>query len=104
VSGDELIGNVIRIIADHLQLRADPQNIVADLLDQRRSPADRHGAERVPGMARDQAEPGGLNPELPLDLGASLARRLMVLYAVRGVVPLKKIDNAAVFELTGLHL
>jgi hypothetical protein len=39
VSGDELIGHVIQVIADDLRLRADSQDIVADPLDQRCSPA-----------------------------------------------------------------
>jgi hypothetical protein len=30
VSGDELIGNVIQVIADDLRLRPNPQNVVAD--------------------------------------------------------------------------
>jgi hypothetical protein len=33
VLSDELIGNVIEVIADELRLRADSQNIVADPLD-----------------------------------------------------------------------
>jgi hypothetical protein len=56
VSGNQLIRNVIQVIADDLWLRADSQNIVAGSLDQRRFPAGRHGAKRVPGVARDQAK------------------------------------------------
>ena len=104
VSGDELIGDVIQVIADDLRLRAHPQNIVADPLDQRCFPAGRHGTERVPCMAGDKTELGGLNPKLPLDVGVSLARRLMVLHAVRAEAALEKIDDTAVLELTGLHL
>jgi hypothetical protein len=33
VPSDELIGNAVQVIAHHLRLRADPQNIVADALD-----------------------------------------------------------------------
>jgi hypothetical protein len=33
VSRDELIGNVVQVIADDLRLRTDPQNIVAGTLD-----------------------------------------------------------------------
>jgi hypothetical protein len=65
VSGDELIGDVIQIIADDLWLRADSQSIVADPLDQRRFPAGRHGSKRVPCVARDQTELRGLDPKLP---------------------------------------
>ena len=104
MSGDELIGNVIQVIADDLRLRADPQNIVADPLDQGCFPAGRHSAKRVPCMAGDKTELGGLNPKLPLDVGVSLARRLMVLHAVRAEAPLEKIDNAAMLKLTGLNL
>ena len=34
VSSDELIGNVIQVIAEDLRLRADSQNIVTDPLNQ----------------------------------------------------------------------
>jgi hypothetical protein len=50
VSGDELIGDIVQVIADDLWLRADPQHVVAGPLDQRGAPASRDGAERVPGM------------------------------------------------------
>jgi hypothetical protein len=53
VPGDELVGDVVEVIADDLRLRAHPQQIVAGPSDQRRFPARRHGAERVPGMAGD---------------------------------------------------
>jgi uncharacterized membrane protein YkgB len=33
VTGDQLIGDVVQIIADNLRLRADSQNIIADALD-----------------------------------------------------------------------
>ena len=71
--GDELIGDVIEIIADDLRLRADPQKVVADPLDQRRFPPGRDGAERVPGMARDKAELRGFDAKLRLDVGVGLA-------------------------------
>ena len=104
MSRDELIGNVIQISADDLRLRANPQNVVADPLDQRCFPARRYGAKRVPGMARDKTELRGFHAELPLDISVSLARRLMVLHAIGAETPLEKIDNAAMFKLAGLHL
>ena len=104
MSGDELIGNVIQVIADDLRLGADSQNIVAGSLDQRCFPAGRYGAKRVPCMARDKAELRGLNSKLPPDIGVSLARGLMVFHAVRAEAPLEQIDNAAMFKLTGLNL
>jgi hypothetical protein len=61
VPGDELIGNVIKIIAHDLWLRANPQDIVTGPLDERCFPAGRHGTKRVPCMARDQTQPRGLN-------------------------------------------
>jgi hypothetical protein len=70
VSGDELIGAVIQVIADDLRLSADSQNIVADPLGQRRFPAGRRGSKRVPCVARDQTGLRGL--KLPLDVGVSL--------------------------------
>ena len=56
VSGNELIGNVVEVIADKLRLRADAQQVVADTLDQRRLPARRDGAKRVPCVAGDETE------------------------------------------------
>ena len=35
MSGDELIGNVIQVVADDLRLRADFQQIITNTLDQR---------------------------------------------------------------------
>src|SRR6516162_9161573 len=77
VPRDELIGDVTQVVADDVWLRSNPQNIVADPLDQRGFPAGRHGAKRVP-VARDKTELRGLNPKLPFDVTVSLARRLMV--------------------------
>ena len=73
MSGDELIGNVIQVIADGLRLRADSQNIVAYSLDQRCFPAGRNGSKRVPCMAGDKAELGGPNTKLPFDISISLS-------------------------------
>ena len=104
MSSDELIGDVIQVIADDLRLRADPQHIVTGPFDQRGLPAGRHGTQRVPCVAGDQTELRGLNPKLSFDVGVSLARRLMVLHTVCTEAALEKIDDAAVFELTGLNL
>src|SRR6478609_8156752 len=65
VSSDELIGNIVQVTAYDLRLRADPQKIVADTLDQRGSPARRDGAEGVPCVAGDKAELGGLDSGRP---------------------------------------
>jgi hypothetical protein len=94
VSADELIGNITEVIADDLRLRADPQNVVPDPLDQRRLPAGSHRAKRVPCMARNQTKLRGLNPKLALHMCVSLARRLMVLHAVRAEAPLES-ENVA---------
>ena len=101
---DKVIGHIIQVIADDLRLRPNSQNIVSDPLDQRRFPAGRHGAERVPRMARDKAELRGPNAQLPLYIGVGLARGFMMLHAVHAEVPLELIDNAAMFKLTGLNL
>src|SRR5262249_476181 len=99
--GDELIGNVVQVIADDLRLRPDSQDLVRRAPDQCRFPAGRYRAECVPGVARDQAELRRLDPKFPLDIGIGLTGRLMVLHAVRAEAPLEKIDNAALFKLTG---
>ena len=56
VSNDELICNVVEVIAYDLRLGTYTQNIVADTLDQRGLPARRDGAEGVPGVAGDETE------------------------------------------------
>jgi len=99
-----LIGNAVQVIVHELRLRTDAQNIVADTLDQRCLPARRDGAEGVPGVAGDQTELGGFNPEFFLHIGVSLGRRLVVLDAVGTESSFKQIDNAAMFKLAGLNL
>ena len=68
VSGDQLIGHVIQVIADDLWLRTNAQDIVADALDQRRLPAGRYRTKRVPGMASDKTELRRRNAKLLLDI------------------------------------
>ena len=58
MSCDELIGDIVEVTADYLRLGADPQDIVADALDQRGLPARRDGAESVPGVTSDETELG----------------------------------------------
>lgn len=70
--GDELIGDVVEVVADDLRLRADIEHVVADTFDQRRLPAGRDRAERVPGVAGDHAELGGFNAQLFFDISVSL--------------------------------
>ncbi len=55
-------------------------------------------------MASDETQLRRLYPQLPLDIGVSLTRRLVVLDAVHAEAPIEKIDNAAVFKLTCLNL
>src|SRR5262245_47987361 len=104
VSSDELIGNVVQVIAHDLRLRTDSQNIVADALDQRCLPPCRDGAEGVPCVAGDETESGGLSRKLLLDISVSFPRRLMVLHAVGAETPFKQIGDAAVLKLASLNL
>jgi hypothetical protein len=55
-------------------------------------------------VAGDKTEPGGLNRKRSLDIGISLARRFVMLHAVRAETPLKEIDNAAMLKLASLDL
>ena len=103
MSSDELIGNVVQVVANNLRLRADAQDIVADTPDQRSPPARRNGAERVPRVTGDKIELGGFNSKLFLDVSVSLARRLMVLHAIRAESSFKQIDDAAMLKLARLH-
>src|SRR5262245_43477229 len=104
VPSDEPVADIFEVIADNLWLRTDAQDIVADTLDQRGLPARRDGAERVPCVAGDKAEPRGFDAKLFFDVSVRLARRLMVPYAVGAESPLEQVDDAAVLELTSLHL
>jgi hypothetical protein len=70
--GDELIGNIVEIIADDMRLRTNSENVVPDPFDHRCFPTGSDGAERVPCMTGDKAEPGGANPKLSFDIGVSL--------------------------------
>ena len=56
MAADQLIGDIVEIIADHLRLRPDAEHIIAGTPDQRGLPAGGDRAERIPGVAGDQAE------------------------------------------------
>jgi len=73
VALDKLIGDVVQVIAHDLRLRADAQHIIAGTLDQRRLPSRCDGAQRIPGVAGDQTELGGLSAEFLLDIAVGLA-------------------------------
>ena len=103
MSSDELIGNVVQVIPYYLRLRADSQNIIADTPDQRSPPARRDSAESVPCVAGNKKELVRFNSKLFLDISVSLARRLMVLHAVRAESSFKQIDDATMLKLARLH-
>src|SRR5262249_25260188 len=73
VFGDELIGNVIQVVADDLRLRPNLQNIVTGPPNQRCFPSGRHGSERIPRMAGDKTKLRRLDSKLLFDIGVSLA-------------------------------
>lgn len=104
MSSDQLIGDIVEVVADNRRLGTDSQEIVADPLDQRRLPACRYRSKCVPGVAGDHAELPGLGAELALDIGISLTRRLVVLHAVGTEAALEQINDAAMGQLAGLHL
>jgi hypothetical protein len=56
VPSDELVGDIVEIVADDVRLRADPQDVIPDAPDQSSFPPGRHRAQRVPGMASDKAK------------------------------------------------
>jgi hypothetical protein len=62
VPGDQLIGDVVEIVFDDSGLRSDSQYIVPGPPDECAFPPRRDRAERVPGMAGDQAELRGSTP------------------------------------------
>src|ERR1700744_5491790 len=72
VLGDELVGDIVEVVANDMRLGTDAKNVVADTFDQRRFPARGNRAKRVPGVTGDHAELGGLRSELFLDIGVSL--------------------------------
>ena len=103
VSSDELIGNVVEVIAYDLRLRTDSKNVVAGTSDQCSPPARRDGAEGVPCVAGYKTELGRFNAELFLNISISLARWLVVLHTVCAKSSFEQIDDAAVLELPGLN-
>jgi hypothetical protein len=66
VSRDELIGDVVEVVADNLRPRADLQNIIADTFDQRGLPA-RCLASQMRVAADLAAEPGLRRETLSID-------------------------------------
>jgi hypothetical protein len=56
VSRDNLIGNLVEVVADDVWLRADSQDIIADTLDQRRFPARRDRAKCIPCVTGNETE------------------------------------------------
>src|SRR5580658_1320401 len=60
---DELIGDRVEVLPDVVRLRADLERGVALAKDQRRLPAGRASTDRVPDMARDQADVTGIKPK-----------------------------------------
>src|ERR1700761_1665481 len=98
VPRDQLVGDVVEVVADDLRLRTDAKHVIAGALDQRSLPARGHRAERVPGVAGGQGEIGGLCATLALDIAIGLARRLVVLDAVGAEAALELIDDAAMLE------
>jgi len=71
MSSNELIGDIIEVVADNLRLRADSEEVITDALDQRRLPTCRYGAESVPGVAGDKTELGRLSSQFFLDVAVS---------------------------------
>jgi hypothetical protein len=73
MSGKELIGDIIEVVADNLRLRTYAQEVITNALDQRCLPTSGYGAERVPCVASDKTELGRLSSQfLPVTVyGAS---------------------------------
>ena len=103
VPRDQLIGDVIESVADNMRLGTDAEQVVAGALDQRGFPTGGDRAQRIPGVAGDQAHVGGFGAELFLDITVSLARRLVVFDAVGAEAALEQIDDAAMRQLARLH-
>ena len=51
---NELIGDLIKTVADDVRLGPDAEHVVARPLDQRRFPSSRDRAQRIPGVAGDK--------------------------------------------------
>ena len=98
-----MIGDVVQVIAYDVRLWANPQNVVSGTFDQSGLPAGRDGAESVPCVAGYKTKLGRLNAKLSRNVSVSLARRLMVLDAVRAKSSFEQIDDAAMLELPGLN-
>jgi hypothetical protein len=104
VSGDELVGNVVEVFSHDVWLRTYSQDIVVDAFDQRCLPTRCDGAEGIPGVTGDKTKLRRPRSKFFLDIGVSLARRLMVLHAIGTEASFEQIDDAAVLELACLNL
>ena len=78
VSGDELVCDVVQVIADNLRLRANPEHVIADPPDQRRFPAGRDGAKRVPCMTGNETELERFDAKFFFDVAIGLRRWLVM--------------------------
>ena len=79
---DELVGDRVEVVPDVARLRADVQRAVALTEDEPGLPAGRDGTQRVPGVARDQADVAQSDPELAGDRALSLRCRLVAAYGL----------------------
>ena len=105
--GDELIGDVVEVVADNVRLRAYCQHIVADSLNlnQRRFPAGGDGADRIPGVTRDETELRGPDAELPFNVRRPQMQAYDALRCPHySKEPREKVSDTSMLHLTRLYL
>jgi acyl-CoA synthetase (AMP-forming)/AMP-acid ligase II len=102
---DELVSDLIEVLADVVRLRADIQRRVALTKDERALPASRAGADRVPDVARDQADVAGSDLERGGYRVVGLLGRLVPLDGlVDAEAALEQVDHARLLQLPARDL
>jgi hypothetical protein len=96
---DQLIGNLVEIIAHEIWLWTDLRHVAAATLDQCRAPAGCLGADRIADVTGDHERIRRLRVQLARDIGIGLGRWLVTLDPVSAETTLEEIDGAAALQL-----
>jgi hypothetical protein len=92
---DQLIGNLVEIIAHEIWLWTDLRQVAAGTLDQCRAPAGCLGANRIADVTGDHKRIRRLRAQLARDIGIGLGRWFVTLDPVNAETTLEEIDGAA---------
>ena len=99
---DELIGDVGEIVTDDVRLGTDPQHVIPAAPDKGGFPTGGDRAQRVPGMAGDQAKLRGLGLQFSLDIRIGFGCGLMALHTIGAEAALEQLQRCRRAQLAGL--